>query len=235
MMTTRAHSQTAAPQTPALQTPAPPSLATLAKTTAIALVVAAVILVTIVLPAEYGVDPIGIGRWLGLTAIASPTMSVADTIVPASGAALTPVQRGPVGEYPAEFKFDVFDVTLQPYEFVEYKYRLEQGATMMFAWTASAPVIHDFHGERAGGATNDHPAEESYDKQNRTHSRGSFAAPFAGIHGWYWENPGEEPITIRLTSSGFYSAAIEIRSDRTRHPHDLRSLDTLSRPEETTK
>lgn len=221
-------------------TPAPPSLATLAKTTALALVVAAVLLVTIVMPAEYGVDPIGTGRWLGLTEIASPTVSVADTILPAAaGAALTPVQHGPYGEYPADFKLDVFDITLQPYEFVEYKYRLEQGATMMFAWTATAPVIHDFHGERAGGASSAGPAEESYDKQNRRQGRGSFAAPFAGIHGWYWENPGDEPITIRLTSSGFYSAAVEIRSDRTRHPHDLRSLDTLSltgpRAEETTK
>jgi hypothetical protein len=209
------------------QSPPPPSLSTLAKTTAIALVVAGILLVTIVLPAEYGIDPLGTGRRLGLTAIASPPMT---TIEPAAaaGAALAPIQHGPVGLYPAEFKLDVFEVTLQPYEYIEYKYRLERGATMMYSWTASAPVIQDFHGERAGGATDSEPAEATFDKANRREASGSFAAPFAGIHGWYWENPGAEPITIRLTSSGFYSAAVEIHSDHTRRTRDLTPLTMLA-------
>jgi hypothetical protein len=211
-----------------LQTPAPPSLATLAKTTAIALVAATAMLVTIVLPAEYGIDPVGTGRWLGLTEIASPSFALVEA-VNSHGAVLAPVQNGPVAEYPAEFKLDVFEFTLQPYEYVEYKYGLQQGATMLYSWTASAPVIHDLHGERVGGT-----AEESFDKQNRRQASGSFAAPFAGNHGWYWENPGGEPITIRLTSSGFYSSALEIRSDRTRRTRNLRPLDTLSPlPEES--
>jgi hypothetical protein len=99
---------------------------------------------------------------------------------------------------------------------------------MLYAWSASAPVIQDFHGERAGGASAEGPAEVSFDKQNRKQGSGSFAAPFAGIHGWYWENPGGTAITIRLTSAGFYSAAVEIQSDRSRHPHAVRSLNTLS-------
>jgi len=210
-----------------MQTPAPPSLSTLARTTAIALVAAGALLVTIVLPAEYAIDPIGTGRWLGLTEIASPSLTPAETVSP-DGAVLVPVQRGPVGEYPAEFKLDVFEITLQPYEYVEYKYQLEQGATMLYSWTASAPVIHDLHGERASGAGNDGSAEESFDKQDRRQASGSFSAPFAGIHGWYWENPGGEPITIRLTSSGFYNSAVEIRSDRTRRTRNLRPLETLS-------
>lgn len=207
-----------------LQTPAPPSLSTLAKTTVIALVVAGVLLVTLVLPAEYAVDPIGTGRWLGLTEIASPSLAPVEVVSP-DGAALAPIQNGPVGEYPAEFKLDVFEITLQPYEYVEYKYHLEQGATMLYSWTANAPVIHDLHGERVGGGE---PAEESFDKQDRRQASGSLTAPFTGIHGWYWENPGGEPVTIRLTSSGFYSSALEIRSDRTRRTRNLRALETLS-------
>jgi hypothetical protein len=116
---------------------------------------------------------------------------------------------------------------LPPYEYLEYKYQLEQGAAMQYSWVASAPLAQDFHGERAS-ATADVPKEESYDKEDRRQAHGAFTAPFSGIHGWYWENPGGEPITIRLTTSGFYSAAVEIRSDRTRHPHELRSLATLS-------
>ena len=44
-----------------------PSSGQLLRSTAIALVVAAVLLVTVVLPAEYGIDPTGAGRILGLT------------------------------------------------------------------------------------------------------------------------------------------------------------------------
>ena len=35
-------------------------------------VIAAIVLVTIVLPAEYNVDPTGIGRMLGLTSLSDP-------------------------------------------------------------------------------------------------------------------------------------------------------------------
>ena len=58
--------------TPDLPTVAPPSLQRLARTTGVALVVAIAILVAFVLPAEYAIDPLGTGRWLGLTDIASP-------------------------------------------------------------------------------------------------------------------------------------------------------------------
>jgi hypothetical protein len=216
-----------------LQTPPAPSLSTLARTTAIVVAAAIVILITLVLPAEYAIDPLGTGRRLGLTDIASPPVAAEATAV-ADNAALVPVQRGPLGEYPSDFKVDVFEIPLAPYEYIEYKYRLEKGATMLFAWRATAPLIHDFHGERAADAGDGGPAEESYDKGNRRQARGSFTASFAGIHGWYWENPGGEPITIRLTSSGFYSSAVEIRSDRTRRTHDLKSLDAPPQPSTTT-
>jgi hypothetical protein len=211
------------------QMPLPPSMATLAKTTAMSLAIAGILLVTVILPAEYNLDPLGTGRILGLTEIASPTVEAVEQSDPAA-AELAPTQSGPAGQYPSELKLDVFEITLQPYEYVEYKYHLEQHATMLYSWTASDALIQDFHGERTGaGEEKEGPAEEqSYDKQNRRQANGSFAAPFTGIHGWYWENPGGAPITVRLTSSGFYSAALEIRSDRTRSNRDLRPLATLS-------
>ena len=209
-----------------LQPPAAPSLARLAKTTAVALVVASVILVMFVLPAEYGIDPIGVGRSLGLTDIAAPPAPEAAAAAP-EGSPMVPTQNGPIGEYPKAYQFDVFEFELGPYEYLEYKYQLENGATMVFAWTAAADVDHDFHGERAGGASAEGPAEQSFDKRARRQAAGSYTAPFGGIHGWYWENPGGEPIKIRLTSAGFYTSAVEIRSNRTRHPHVLRPADTL--------
>ena len=211
---------------PNVEGPLAPSLARLGRTTAIALLVAGMLLITTVLPAEYGIDPVGTGRWLGLTAISSPPVAAIE-LSRTAGAALKPVHEGRVASYPASYRYDVYEVTLEPFEFVEYKYQLEQDAAMMFAWTASAPVVQDFHGERASPGEGE-TAEESYDKQDRRGADGAFTAPFAGIHGWYWENPNAGPVTVRLTTSGFYSGAIEIRSDRTRTARTLRGPDTLA-------
>jgi hypothetical protein len=139
-----------------------------------------------------------------LTDIAAPPLREAAADVRPAGAALKPAANGPLGEYPADYKLDVFEVTLQPYDYVEYKYHLEQGATMLYSWTASAPLLQDFHGERAARGSDGEPEEESFDKQGRRQASGSLVAPFAGIHGWYWENPSGTPITIRLTSAGLF-------------------------------
>ncbi len=189
----------------------------LAKTTALAVVVAAAVLVTVVLPAEYGLDPIGTGRALGLTRLSDPLPPADPGPVP--GAPLAPTVEGAIAHYPAAFKTDTTQFVLGPYEYVEYKYRLEKGAAMLYSWTSTAAVIEDFHGDPQGGGEE---AAVSHEKKTRQAANGEFTAPFAGIHGWYWENPGGESITVTLTTAGFYTSAIEIRSDRTRKIHELR-------------
>jgi hypothetical protein len=207
--------------------PAPPSLGKLARTTAIAMAVAALLLVALVLPAEYGIDPLGTGRRLGLTAIASPPAATESIETPTNPeeALMIPAQRGPVGEYPRPFKTDVYEVVLAAREGIEYKYHLEKGAAMFYAWTAGAPVIYDFHGERSGLVSDGGPSSESYDKGTRARATGSFSAPFGGIHGWYWENTGSAPVTVRLTSSGFYNSAVVIHPNGTRKLRELQPLD----------
>lgn len=49
------------------EVPEGPSLASLRRASVIAVVIAVVLVVAAVLPAEYGVDPTGIGRRIGLT------------------------------------------------------------------------------------------------------------------------------------------------------------------------
>src|SRR5688572_16547435 len=60
----------------------PPQTSQLLKSVLVAVAVAAVILVTIVLPAEYSIDPTGIGKALGLTEMNAParTLQVKDVI-----------------------------------------------------------------------------------------------------------------------------------------------------------
>lgn len=200
------------------QAPPPPSRGQLARTTALALAAAVAILVTIVLPAEYGLDPLGTGKALGLTRLSDPP-DAPEVPAPAPGAAQVPTVEGPIAHYPAALKSDTTQFVLGPYEYVEYKYRLEKGAVLLYSWTATATVVHDFHGDPEGGGEQ---AAVSHEKKPRRGANGEFTAPFAGIHGWYWENPGGESITVSLTTAGFYSSAIEIRSDRTRKIHELR-------------
>ncbi len=210
--------------TPRIQPPGPlPSVRRLLTTVVVAAAVAAGILVTAVLPAEYGVDPLGVGRALGLTAIGAPPADP-DIPAPAGAAALTPVQEGPVAHYGAEYKVDSIQLVLGPYEYLEYKYRLEKGASMVYAWTASALPVYDFHADPDGTPK---PDPVSFDRQPRRQANGAFTAPFSGIHGWYWENTEGDTMTITLTTAGFYSAATEFRSNRTRRTHNLTALPTL--------
>ena len=195
-----------------METPAPavPSTRSLVKASAIACGAALIILFAAVLPAEYGIDPLGTGAALGLVR----DDGTADTPPPADG--LVPVSRGPAAAFGAAYRTDVVTFDLGPYEYLEYKYRLAEGATMVYAWEASADVVHDFHGAPADGS-----AEVSIDSATRRRDAGSLAAPFDGMHGWYWENPGWDPIVIRLTSAGFYAHGLESRSNRTQRVHDL--------------
>lgn len=200
--------------------PALPSPRKLALTTTIAAAIAAVILITVVLPAEYNLDPLRTGRALGLTRISAPATQVEEPLPPAAGQLLAPAPSGPIGLYPADYKVDSAQFVLGPYEFVEYKYRLEQGATMLYSWKSTATVAHDFHGERDSARGE----AVSFEKKDRRQGSGTFTAPFTGIHGWYWENPGGDTITVSVRSAGFYTGALEFRSDRTRRAHELTAL-----------
>ena len=58
----------------------------LLKATALALTAAGAILLTTVLPAEYGIDPTGIGQALGLTALHTPAGEASAVAAPAPAA-----------------------------------------------------------------------------------------------------------------------------------------------------
>jgi hypothetical protein len=205
-------------------TPDGPSMRRLAMASAAAFAVAGILLITVVWPAEYGLDPLGTGRLLGLSALGGAT--VAAPVPPPQGEKVAPVQEGPFALYPAQFNVDSRMIVLGPYEYVEYKYHLEKGAAMVFSWQASGDVMHDFHGDREGQPSS--TSAESFDSRPRRQADGSFTAPFTGIHGWFWENLGGESITVKLTTAGFYTSAHQFRSDRTRATREVRGLDAIA-------
>jgi hypothetical protein len=110
---------------------------------------------------------------------------------------------------PVVFKVDSFEVRLAPKEGMEYKYRLEKGAGLVFSWTATAPVHYELHSEPDAGPKG---YAETFDKHDsRDAANGNYVAPFAGIHGWYWENRTDRDVTLKLVSAGHYSESLEFR------------------------
>ena len=175
-----------------------PSGRTLLKATAAALLAAVVVLVTAVLPAEYGIDPVGTGRALGLLNLFG--------VDEGSGtpATIAPTEGGPVFSQTDAYRVDSHEFTLGPYETVEYKYELNPGATMLYSWSASDDEDFDFHTEPAGKPAS---ASDTFEKGNARSSHGAYVAPYAGIHGWFWENPTGENVVITLNAAGFFSHA----------------------------
>ena len=176
-----------------------------------ALAIAALLLVTLVLPAEYGIDHTGAGRVLGLTAMGERKMAPPSVIGEAK--ALTPPSVIPLGNsattdhYSAISKLplrqDEIDVQLAPNGQVEYKTVLGEGEYLIFAWDAAGKNVNfDFHGEPVNGPNG---AFLTFHKGTASSSGGSLKAPFTGTHGWYWKNPTNSHVVIKLRVSGFYS------------------------------
>lgn len=197
------------------------------------IVAAAILLVTVVLPAEYGIDPLGTGKSLGLTAIAE---AASPAVLPeaVAGATILPVLqltkhnsrwgesavvKGSFIAQPARFNVDSREITLDPGEGMEIKYHLAKGAGLVYSWTATSAVLFDFHAEPDTKPTGEEQNDEyfeSYDTQDvagEDQAHGTLIAPSTGIHGWYWENAGVETVKIKLVSSGFYDWIFHSRDD----------------------
>jgi hypothetical protein len=184
-----------------------PSARALAKATGIAVFIAAVLLFAVILPAEYGFDPLHSGAALGLTALskstagkAEPTLKAADGQPALSVVTLT--------AQPKTYKVDAEDLVLHPGQGVELKYHMQRGAVMVYSWKASGKLRFEFHGEPDQKPNPDYyDSYELDDQAGKDHAFGSFTAPSTGIHGWFWENKGDQNVDLRLTTAGFYDGA----------------------------
>lgn len=175
-----------------------PSLPQLGKATAIALAVAGLILVTAVLPAEYGIDPSGVGKALGLAQMNSGAKKPAEVVpVAAAGAAAT------LAKTERALRNDELTLTLQPGEGAEVKAQIRKGDQFVFSWaTDGGPVKSDMHGEPLNAKPNEFTTYWKVAQQSS--AQGAFVAPFDGIHGWFWRNKGDKPVTIKVKVSGFH-------------------------------
>lgn len=186
-----------------------PSSKSLFKATGLAAAIGLVVLVTTILPAEYGIDPTGLGHTMGLTVLSQANASEsepAEASSPSSGNLLA-MPAGPVWKRSGTLSTDTTLVTLNPNEGLEVKATMDQGDRLVFNWTTEGgPVSFDMHGERFNDGDNFTSYWQGRDKSSAS---GAFEAPFDGTHGWYWQNNGNETVTVVLETSGFYSGIAE--------------------------
>jgi hypothetical protein len=203
-----------------------PSRATIAKGAVWTFVGAAVVTVLFILPAEYGVDPTGLGEKIGLTrlaAVSAPEMDTEPRIV-----------EGRFPDIPAEEDFDFYEpetlgdpfsrshdkpfrtdtilVPIDAYEQVEVKTTMKQGDALVYSWKLidGSVVYADFHADPHQVELYPEQYWIRYQESETDSASGSIVAPFDGNHGWYWLNIEEEPIKIELTVSGYYDSIDEI-------------------------
>ena len=198
-------------------TPARPSGKKILIGSAIALAVAAVGLVVFVLPAEYGIDPTGAGTALGVTKLSAPAeeeniylkrgRARTNVLFPLDAAAepneetlrATLEAKGIALPGDSEIKTDRYTFELLPYEGIEMKYVLAEGAAMVFSWRTAAPVNVDMHSHPFEGGD---ALTESFVIEDLSSQTAVYVAPFTGIHGWYWQNRTLENVTLTLDATG---------------------------------
>lgn len=193
-----------------------PSKRQLVRSTGIAMTIAAALLVTVVLPAEYGLDPTGVGQTIGLTemgkiktalaaeaeadklAVAQPSPVVAPT-----SSILTAMPTAAV--VPVSTRSDEMSVTLKPGASTEVKMAMTKGAKVSYVWQVNGGLVnHDTHGDPLNGPANIY---HGYSKAKQVAGdAGEITAVFDGNHGWFWRNRGDADVTVTLKATGQYQS-----------------------------
>jgi hypothetical protein len=189
-----------------------PTTAQLLKSTAIAAASAIVILTTIVLPSEYGVDPTGLGRMLGLTEMGEIKVQLeeeaeADRQIEGAEEAQSSLFNDIFGLFvgsaqaqETEVWRDEVTFTLAPGDSAEWKLLMSQGQTAEYRMNVEGGrVNYDLHGHGSGQSV-------TYEKgRGSTGSEGTILANFAGEHGWFWRNRDKADVTVTVQVRGEYA------------------------------
>jgi hypothetical protein len=189
---------------------------------------AGALLAVFVLPAEYGIDPTGLGEFIGVTALSSVVapasaqtdfgqtlaFNVADYDHQAD--AINQSIRGLLDLQDEAFKSDTILLEIEDIGEIEHKFIMSEGETLLYSWrilnAVGEGVYYDFHGHPSSADAPNYPDgfEQAYSKGEGMGQNGAFTAPFPGYHGFYFMNLEEGPIQIELTISGYFDAHKEM-------------------------
>jgi hypothetical protein len=188
-----------------------PSSAQLIRSTFIAGISAVAILVTVVLPAEYGIDPTRIGGVLGLTEMGELKGQLADEAeadrqidqaADDQSSLLNHVFGLFVGAAHAQEAVtwrDETTFTLEPGDTAEWKLVMEEGQVVEYRMLVDGGRVNfDLHGHGGGQSV-------TYRKgRGSAGDEGEIVAEFDGEHGWFWRNRDDAASTVTIQVRGEY-------------------------------
>lgn len=192
----------------------------------IALVVAAVLFVTAVLPAEFGRDPTRLGHLLGLDVLharaggaSSGESKIRLTEItggnekifeadPGDGREPVPLPNPAIAQMEATApRTETITVKLDADAKTEIKAKLQKAKMLLYSWQVEGGKVYvDFHGHDP--SLGDKFWVRYSEQDGVTGASGSLVAPFTGEHGWYWLNVSEGPVTIKLTVTGYFDEMV---------------------------
>ncbi|PHR71411.1 MAG: hypothetical protein COA67_06825 [Lutibacter sp.] len=192
----------------------------LLKSLIIALIIGTVVLITAVLPAEYGIDPLGTGKFFGFTKLYQGNKQIekndtysrlnfkkikmekigSPTSVPKPSEADNP---SPEVQYLE--REDTIEVIVPAKKGIEYKFKSLKYGSIKYEWSTDKGIVYiDFHGEVKQENQPKNVFYESYTLAYSNNMAGTLTAPFEGKHGWYFRNETNEDIVVTIRLNGQY-------------------------------
>ena len=183
-----------------------PTSTQLLKATVVAIAVAFILIVVVVLPAEYGSDPTGMGKILGLKEMGEIKMILLDESHKESSQQNTTssieIDHTEEAMVNNTINKDVVEITIEPGQAIEIKLEMRSGSLVQYEWkTIKGGLNYNLHGDGYKGSQQ----FISYKKGRMVPSdSGELKAEFDGYHGWFWRNREKFSVTVNLQTSGDY-------------------------------
>ncbi|MBT5759214.1 MAG: transmembrane anchor protein, partial [Candidatus Marinimicrobia bacterium] len=154
-----------------------------------------------ILPAEYGVDPTGVGHALGLKKMGEIKKSLEKEALTEPEILkdnLTKNQK--VKSEIFEEKQDIMEVEIASGEAIEIKLEMKKGTVVKYQWTTiNGGLNFDLHGDGYKGTHK----SATYKKGKMVASdKGELVAEFDGYHGWFWRNRNDATVKVLLEVTG---------------------------------
>ena len=186
-----------------------PSSSQLLKSTIIALAIAGVLLLCVVIPAEYGTDPTGVGKLLGLKKMGEIKAKLKIEAINEDQKVHESISTNEEKRESFQksiIKKDITEFVIAPDDAIEIKLEMQQGSSVKYKWTTNDRGLnYNLHGDGSKGLQK----STTYKKGRMTTTdNGELKAEFDGYHGWFWRNRNSEIVTVILETDGEY---IQIR------------------------
>lgn len=185
-------------------------------------IVGGILVVGAVMPAEFGVDPIGTGKLLGLNKLYAAQEETAEPIqeAPKKQKVKVLTMKAIENEYLAgqtipkevnnsapakqyDEREDNIQVVVPAGKGIEYKVKMLKHGNLKYEWNSGdETMFFDFHGDPFSEIKTGW--YQSYTIAYSNNMVGTFIAPFEGVHGWYFKNTTDKDITVDLVLKGQY-------------------------------